>query len=226
MKRRATAISLIELALILSLSAAGAYAFASSNLYSLLQGNIRPEYSFFAYFMPVILWGLLIFGLTTIIVGGLDAGGFIGLVALFSLPSILAHNSVNWFGVFGTEFGLTTSLSFQEALWLAALIVAGYVVLGQMRAFKQSRQRLLDRGADPADIGQVTLNSHLLFLSVAAVALALTAAVGLLSRSLESLTFGRLEHLPWNAILLGLASAVLLAAYLLWLGARRKPKGR
>jgi len=224
MRSRITVFGITELVLITALSGIGTYAFMNSSVYSWVR-NFGEVLNLPLSYVPIVIWGLLsLYGVFNITLRRQGSGGFVFFVTLLSLPSILSHNTLNWLGMSGSEFTLSTSLSFYEMLALGVLIITGYVVLNCMHLFRQARRNLTGRGANPADIESVTLSSYLvLFLAIAA-ALVVTIAIAFLSRNLELLVLDRIRAMPWNVVFIGIGCVLLLAVYLYWLGARRRTK--
>lgn len=161
-----------------------------------------------------------------ITIRGQGSGGFIFFVFLLSLPSILSHNILNWLGISGLGFTLSTSLGFYEMLSLGVLIITGYTVLNRMHLLKQAQRNLTERGANPVDIESVTFNSYLVLILAIVAALITTIAIAFLSHNLELLVLDYIRDMPWNVVFIGIGCVLLLAVYLYWLGARRRPKGQ
>ncbi|MFC1942228.1 hypothetical protein ACFLWU_03310 [Chloroflexota bacterium] len=224
MRSRITMISIAELVLITSLSGIGIYAFINSGIYSRVNEfgeviNLPPSS------IPIVLWGLLfLFGIFSITIRGQGSGGLVFFVILLALPSILSHNTLNWPGIFGSEFSLDTRLGFYEMLVLGILIITGYVILNRLHLFKRVRHNLTQRGASNVDIEIVALNSYLVLTLAIAVALVTTTAIVFLSRSLELLVLDYIRGMPWNVVFIGIGCVLLLAVYLYWMGARRRTK--
>ena len=225
MKPFSAIMSAAELALIAALGGIGAYAFLSSSVYDAVRKYGESHNFAFMLYLPLIIWGLLsVFGMLNIILRNRGSGSFIRLVVIFAAPSLLGHNTVNWPGIFGWNFQLTTSLGFSGMLALGVLIITGYVVLDYLRVFKQSQRNLVARQATPADIESVAGFSYLSLLMAVLSALAATALVAFFSRNLELLVLDYIRKMPWNVVFIGLFCFMLLAFYLYWLGARRRTK--
>ena len=223
--RSLAVISIAELTLIAALSGSGVYALINSEIYSGVRDFGETNNLLIIYYMPIILWGLLaVFGAFNITFRGKSSGSFVWLVALLSLPSLLSYNTVNWLGMLGLDFNKSPGLSFYEMLALGGLTITGYVVLSHMRIFKQLRYNLISREANPADIESVTVYSYLTLLLAIIAALAATMVVAFLSRNLELLVLDYIRDMPWNVVFIGLLCTLLLAVYLYWLGARRRPR--
>jgi hypothetical protein len=226
MRARITIVSIAELTLIAALSGSGTYAFINSSIYSWVK-NFGEAINLPLSYIPIVLWGLLsLYGVFNITLRGQGSGGFVFLVTLLSLPSILSHNILNWLGISGLEFTLSTSLGFYEVLVLGVLIITGYVVLNRMHLFKQARRNLTARGANPVDIESVTFNSYLVLILAIVAALVATIAIAFLSRNLELLVLDYIRDMPWNVVFIGIGCVLLLAVYLYWLGARRRSKNQ
>jgi len=224
MRPRITMISIAELVLIAALSGSGTYAFINSSIYVWVK-EFGEAINLPVSSIPVLLWGLLsLYGVFKITIRGQGSGSFVFFVFLLSLPSILSHNILNWLGISGLEFTLSTSLGFYEMLALGVLIITGYVVLNRMHLFRQARRNLAERGANPVDIESVTFNSYLMLILATAAALVATIAIAFLSRNLELLVLDHIRAMPWNVVFIGIGCILLLAVYLYWLGARRRTK--
>ncbi len=224
MRSRLTMVGIAELALIAALSGSGTYAFISSSIYVWVKG-FGEAINLPVSSIPIILWGLLsLYGVFNITIRGQGSGGFIFFVFLLSLPSILSHNILNWLGISGLGFTLSTSLSFYEMLAPGVFIITGYIILDRMHLFRQARHNLTTRGANPVDIESVTFNSYLVLVLAIVAALVVTTAIAFLSRNLELLVLDSIRIMPWNVVFIGIGCVLLLAAYLYWLGARRRTK--
>lgn len=226
MRPRITMIGIAEPVLIAALSGSGTYAFINSSIYSWVK-NFGEAINLSLSYVPIVIWGLLsLYGVFNITLRRQGSGGFVFFVTLLSLPSILSHNTLNWLGMSGSEFTLSTSLSFYEMLALGVFTITGYVVLNRMHLFKQARGNLIARGANPIDIESVTFNSYLVLILAIVAALITTIAIAFLSRNLELLVLDYIRDMPWNVVFIGIGCVLLLAVYLYWLGARRRPKGQ
>jgi hypothetical protein len=223
MKLHAAITSLAELALIAAMGAIGAYAFLASSIYDAVSAYGTTHAIGFLPYLPVIIWGFITaFGVLNIVLFKRGSGIFAWIVAIFSLPSLLAHNTVNWPGIIGSDFKLTTSLGFNSMLTLGVLIITGYVILNYLRFFKASQHSMEARHTDPADVESINAFSNLsLFITVCA-AVAATALVAFLARGLETLVLGAVKAMPWNIVFIGLVCILALAFYLYWLSARRR----
>lgn len=212
--------------LIAALGGIGAYAFLASSAYDAVRNFSEAHTIGFMPYLPLIIWSIITsFGILNIVFANRDSGSFIWLVVIFSLPSLLAHNTVEWQKIFGFNLKLTTSLSFNSMLALGVLIIAGYIILDYLRVFRQAGQKMTERQVTPADIENVNNFSSLsLFLAVLS-AIAATALVTFLSYSLENLALGFMQRLPWNTVLIGMFCLLLIAFYLYWLFARRRNNG-
>jgi len=217
-------VSIAEIVLIAVLSGSGTYAFINSSIYSWVK-NFGEASNLPLSYIPIVLWGLLsLYGMFNITLRRQGSGGFIFFVTLLSLPSILSHNTLNWLGMSGSEFTLSTSLGFYEMLVLGVLIITGYAVLNRMHLFKQTRRNLTKKGANPVDIESVTFNSCLVLILAIVAALVVTIAIAFLSRNLELLVLDYIRDMPWNVVFIGIGCVLLLAVYLYWLGTRRRSK--
>ncbi len=221
----AAIISAAELVLIATLGGASAYAFNASSAYDAIRqyGELH-NMSLLAY-MPLIIWGVITaFGVLNIVLRNRGSGSFIWLVTIFTLPSLLGQNTVDWSGIMGLNFTLTTSLGFGGMMATGIFIITGYVILDYCRAFKEAEHSMTARQATAADIESISGFSYLALLGTVAIALAATALVAFLARNLELLTLDLMRKIPWNVVFIGLFCFLLLAFYLYWLGARRRDK--
>jgi hypothetical protein len=211
------------MALIAALGGIGAYAFLASSAYDAVRNFGDAHKIAFMGYLPLIIWGIITaFGILNIVLANRGSGSFIWLVMIFSLPSLLAHNTVDWPKIFGWSFKLTTSLGFNSMLALSVLTITGYVILDYLRFFKQSGNSMKERQVSPTDIENVSnFRSTALFLAVLS-ALAATALVACLAILLEKAALGFMQSLPWNVVFVGLFCLLLIAFYLYWLFARRR----
>ncbi|MCL0060548.1 hypothetical protein M1O18_05120 [Dehalococcoidia bacterium] len=246
MRSHITVISIVELMLIAALSGSGTYAFINSGIYSWVK-EFGEAVNLPIYYIPIILWGLLsVVGVFNITFRGGPSDEFVQWVALLSLPSLLSYNTVDWLGIFAwvvTSLPLPPTLSynivnwlgilgsgfntgpgFYEMLGLGVLIITGYVVLNHLHIIKQARHNLANRGANPVDMESVTFYSYLVLILAIVGALVTAAAIAFLSRNLELLMLDHIRDMPWNVVFIGLSCILLLAGYLYWLGAQRRPK--
>jgi len=214
-----------ELVLITTLGGIGAYTFLASGINEYLRNYGEAHAIGFIPYLPIIIWGVLTaVGILRIILAGQGSGLFIWLVMICALPSLLAHNTMDWPGIFGTELKLTTSLGFNSMLALGVLTITGYMILDYLRLFKKAEQSMIARQATPTDIENIGAFSSLSLLIAILGALAATIAVAFLARGLETMTLDFIRHVPWNAVFVGLFCFLLLAFYLYWLTARRRVK--
>lgn len=227
MRPYAAMLNTVELALVAALAGAGSYAFLDSSAYDAVsQYGARNNIGFMPY-LPLIIWSVLtVFGVVSIVLSKRGSGTFIWLVTIFSLPSLLGQNTIDWPGILGLNFKLTTSLGFAGMLAIGIFIITGYIVLDYLRAFKNSEQRLADRGVSNNDIESVSGFSYLALLAAIGGGLAATVVVAFLARHLELLTLDYIRKMPWNIVFIGLFCFLLLAFYLYWLGARRRGRIR
>lgn len=224
MRARLSIVGISELALIGALAGTGTYAFVNSCVYVDVKRLIEAVNLPVSY-IPILLWGLLsVYGLFNITIRGRGSGGFIFFVFLLALPSILSHDILNWPGIVGAEFTISTSLAFYQVLALGVFVVTGYVLLNRLHLFRQTQRSLIARGADPVEIRSVAFSSHLTLALAVVVALAVTAAIAFVSRNLELMTLGYIRHTPWNVMAIGIGCILLLSGYLYWLGAHRRTK--
>ena len=177
-------------------------------------------------YLPLLIWGIITaFGILNIVLANRGSGSFIWLVMIFSLPSLLAHNTMDWPKIFGANFKLTTSLGFNSMLALGVLTIAGYIILDYLRFFREAGGSMAERQVSPTDIENVNNFSSLaLFLTVLG-AIAATVLVAFLAGGLERLALGLMQKLPWNIVFIGVFCLLLIAFYLYWLFARRRNKG-
>jgi hypothetical protein len=212
-----------ELVLIVALGGIGAYTFLASGVYESLKKSGETGY---IPYLPMIFWGVLTaFGVLRIILANRGSGLFIWLIMICALPSLLAHNTVDWPGFFGFDFKLTTTLGFNSMLALGVLTITGYMILDYLRLFKDAAKSMRTRQASPGDIENISGFSNLCLLIAVLGALAATAIVAFLARGLETLTLNFIRNVPWNAVFIGLFCFLLLAFYLYWVSARRREKG-
>jgi hypothetical protein len=214
-----------ELVLIAALGGIGAYTFLASSVFDSLRGYGEAHNVAFIPYLPALIWGVLsVIGILRVILAKKGSGFFIVLVMLCALPSLLAHNSVDWPGIFGMELKLTTSLGFNTMLALGLLTITGYMILDYLRLFKKAEQSMILRQAAPADIETIgAFSSFSLFIAVLG-ALTAATAVAALARGLETLALDFIRDMPWNSVFIGLFCFLLVAFYLYWLSARRRGK--
>jgi hypothetical protein len=214
-----------ELVLITTLGGIGAYTFLASSVYVSLREYGEAHTLGFMPYLPAIIWGILAaVGILRIILANRGSGLFIWLVMICALPSLLAHNTVDWPGILGMNIKLTTTLGFNSMLALGVLTITGYVILDYLRLFKKAEQSMVARQAFPTDVESIGAFSNLSLLMAVVGALAATFIVALLARGLETLTLGVIRSVPWNAVFVGLFCFLLLSFYLYWLSARRRGK--
>ncbi len=223
MRLHAAIASMTELVLIALMGGIGAYAFLASSAYENVKNYGELHNLGFMPYLPLIIWGFTTgFGILNIILLNRGSGIFTWLAAIFCLPSLLAHNTVDWPGVFGWDLKLTTSLGFNSMLALGVLLITGYVILNYLRFFKESERSMMARQATPGDIENVNGFSNLSLFMAVCGALAAAALIALLARGLEAMVIGVVRQMPWNTVFIGLFCLLLLAFYLYWLSARRR----
>lgn len=215
----------IELALIAALAGIGANSFSASGVYQAARDYGQTHNIAILPHLPVIIWGLLtLIGLLNIVLANRGSGFFTCLVMIFSLPSLLAHNTVDWAGILGWEIKLTTGLGFSTTLSLGALTITGYIILSFLRQFKQTTHSMTERRFNPADIESVSSFSHLSLGIAVLSAIGATALVGFLARMLEQAALNYIRQLPWNTVFIGLACLLIIAFYIYWLFSQRRKK--
>jgi hypothetical protein len=226
MRLNAAVARMTELLLIAAMGGIGAYAFLASSAYDAVTHYGAAHHLGFMPYLPIIIWLFITgFGVVNIVVFNRGSGSFTWLALIFSLPSLLAHNTVDWAGMAGLKLNLSTSLGFNSMLALGVLTMTGYVILNYLRFFKESEHSMIARQADQNDIESINGFSNLSLLIAVTGALAATALVAFLARGLENLAIEAVKNMPWNTVFIGLFCFLLLAFYLYWLGARRKSKG-
>jgi hypothetical protein len=227
MKLHAAITSLAELVLIAAMGAIGAYAFLASSAYDAVSSFGQTHQVGFLPYLPLIIWGFITaFGVINIMGFNRGSGVFTWVAAIFCLPSLLAHNTVDWLGIAGSDFKLTTSLGFNSMLALGVLLITGYVILNYLRFFKASEHSMEDRRANPGDVESINgFSNQALFVTVCA-AVAATALVAFLARGLETLVLNAVKAMPWNVVFIGLFCFLVLAFYLYWLTARRREENK
>jgi hypothetical protein len=222
---QAIVINTAEVVLIATLGGIGAYTVLASGVYESLRNYGEAHNVAFMPYLPVIIWGVLsAIGIIRISIAGKGSGFFIWLVIICALPSLLAHNTVDWPGIFGSDIKITTSIGFNSLLALGVLTITGYIILDYLRLFKKAEQSMAARQANLTDITEISAFSGLSLLIAILGALVAVAVVAILARGLETLLLGAIRNLPWNAIFIGLFCFLLLSFYLYWLMARRRGK--
>jgi hypothetical protein len=212
-----------EILLLGILSLCGTLALVNSNAYPLLQKLVSGQAPEILTYLPWMSWGLLfIFGFEAVILRKTGGGSFVWLVVAFSLPALLSFNGLDFPKMLGLNLAIKSQLSFYETLGLAALIMTGYILLGQMSVLKQARLNLIRRSAEMRDIGDVNLKGHLLLLMATCAALTMVIAVALLAHLIETFTVDYLSGIPWRVVSVGLGCILILAVYLYWLGSQRR----
>ena len=225
MKIHSAITGLTEILLIAAMGAIGAYAFLASSVYETVKSFGTEHRVGFLPYLPLIIWFCLAgFGFLNIILFRRGAGAFTWLVAIFSLPSLLAHNTMDWWKITGLEKTLTTTLGFNGTLILGVLTITGYVILNYLRFFKETESNMTKRRADRTDIEDVNGFSNMALLMAIGGTLAATAIIASLARGLENLVLGAVQKLPLYTVFIGLAGILLVAFYLYWLSARRRGK--
>jgi hypothetical protein len=225
MKPRGIIVNAAELVLITALGGIGAYTFLASSVYASLRNYGEAHSIGFMPYLPAIIWaGLTAIGIIRYILANGGGGLFIWLVIICELPSLLAHNTVDWPGIFGTGFKLTTTLGFNSMLALGVLTIIGYMILDYLRLFKKAEKSMAERQADAADIKNIGAFSSLSLVIAMLGALFATVVVAFLARGLETLTLDIIRNIPWNTVFIGLFCFLLLAFYIYWLTARRRGK--
>lgn len=225
MKLHAAITSAAELALIAAMGAIGAYAFLASSAYEAVSDYGQAHSLGFIPYLPLIIWGLITgFGVLNIVLFNRGGGVFTWIVAIFCLPSLLAHNTTDWEGIMGINFKLTTTLGFNSMLTLGVLVITGYIILNYLRTFKETERKMTDKHASPEDIESISGFSNLALFITVCGAVAATALVAFLARGLETLMLGAVRAMPWNVVFIGLFCFLVLAFYLYWLSARRRDK--
>jgi hypothetical protein len=218
-------INAAELVLITALGGIGAYTFLASGIYESIRKYGEAHNVAFIPYLPTIIWGVLTaVGIIRIILARRGSGFFIWLVMICALPSLLAHNTVDWLGLFGSDVKLTTSLGFNSLLALGVLTITGHMILDYLRLFKKAEQSMVARQATSADIESISAFSSLSLLIAVLGALVSVVAVAVLARGLETLLLDAIRKVPWNAVFIGLFCFLLLSFYLYWLTARRRGK--
>jgi hypothetical protein len=212
-------INVAEWALIAIIGLCGTLAFASSGAYSGLHNYLLSHYPEIGKYLIAIVWGFLaMVGIVSITFRRKGGGRFTWLALIFAMPSILAFNKLDIPGLLGLKIELTTGLAFWQVMVLTLGIMAAYLLLNFMRELKLFRLLLGKKGADPADIDNVSVKSHQLLLASLLSAVVLTAAVSLISVNLESFLLPYFSRLPWNIVFIGAGCLLIMAVFIYWLG--------
>ncbi len=173
-------------------------------------------------YIPVIIWFVLfLIGIITVVIRGKGGGRFTWTAIIFTLPSLLAFNSMDLPRIFGLDVNINSNLHFYQLLGLEILIMTGYILINHMYVFKQSHHNLIERGADAADIDNIYLKSHLFLFQSTAAILLMALIVALLSTGLESFTLSFLKQMSWNMILVSLGCILVVAIYIYWIGSKK-----
>jgi hypothetical protein len=223
MRLNAAIASLTEIMVIALVGAIGAYAFLASNAYEAVKSYGAVHHIGFMPYLPLLIWIFISgSGFLNIVMFNRGSGAFTWLAVIFSLPSLLAHNTMDWWGMVGLKLKLTTTLGFNSMLALGVLTITGYVILNYLRFFKESEHSMITRQADQNDIENINGFSNLSLLMAAAGAVAGTALIVFLARGLETLVLDAIRKMSWNTVFIGLFCFLLIAFYLYWLSARRR----
>lgn len=213
----------VELVLIAVISGAGAYAFLSSGIYGALRDyGIMHNIGFIPY-LHLIIWGILTaFGIVRVVLNNKGSGSFAVLNAMFSLPSLLAYNTINWPGILHIDYKFTSSMGFGAVLATGVLIITGYIALNYLRLFRKNEESMAARRVNREHIEAVYSLSGVTLLVTLCSAVAAAIITGLLAFYLESLTLDYLRKIPWNVVFTGAFCFLLIAFYIYWFFARRR----
>lgn len=223
MKLNAAIASLTEIIVIALMGAIGAYAFLASNAYEAVKSYGAVHQIGFMPYLPLFIWMFISgSGFLNIVVLNRGSGAFTWLAVIFSLPSLLAHNTMDWWEMAGMKLELTTTLGFNSMLALGVLTITGYVILNYLRFFKESERSMIKRQADQNDVENINGFSNLSLLMASTGAVAGTTLIAFLARGLETLALDAIHKMPWNTVFIGLFCFLLIAFYLYWLSARRR----
>lgn len=224
---------LFRLTVIVLMSAIGVIAFSESFLGELILHSVCavllwlvttfPALSSLSNFIyPSTLSLLLAFllcigGARSIVVNRKGERGFLMLVTLFFLPSLLPYSIVfsRWLdylsGGFLSVF-LGTRLSYNDSFLLAMLLVIGYVSLWFTGTFKEVTNDLHRRGGDEDDVEKIFVKEHVyLFATMGGALLSLMTFI-ITSMDINVPLIGRLVNEPWGIMVVGLVSSSLILA--------------
>jgi hypothetical protein len=213
---------LSEWALTAAIALCAAVAFMHSNAYTGIEDRLTARYPAIESWLSLILWGLIFVCGIGLVVLARSSGRFVIVALIFFAPSMLSYDSINILKIVGADFPVETTLTFLQTLVLGVSIITGYMLLNSLQLLTLTRNDLLKRRADAADIEKADSRSQAWLAAMVFSSLVTAVIIVLLAESIEKLLLPRLAEAPWNILLAGLVCIIVLAFYLYWLGLRKK----
>jgi len=220
-------ILMLEVALLLAMSAIGAYMLTGSSFDFGARETLAKLAPALAANTPIVVGGVLfLFGVLLCEIGGLRIGLYTWLIALLMTPALLSHNGIHWLAFFGDKVRLSTTIGLNGMMALGTALILCYFIFGHLASLRRERVSMADRGAGTQDIREVTLGKYLTLGLVSAGALLFTALVAFSYRQLGTMASGWIGRIPWNIVVIGLGCLFFIALLLHWLGERRRSEVR
>lgn len=213
----------IQALTILVLSGAATYAFSSSFVFQSLASIAYPLQP---VHLSIITAGFLVLaGILLIIVKQQpNSGLFVSLVALFCVPSVLAHSALDWARLVGAGEEIETGLNVGSALLLAVLVVTGYLLLRFTARFNQSALVAADLGYDRREVESIYSSQHLWGAAVAVGAAILGIIIFLLANLIERNLGGNRDGLSAIILPVGIFCTMALAVVAYWIVTRGRSR--
>ncbi|MBN1188623.1 MAG: hypothetical protein JXA46_02625 [Dehalococcoidales bacterium] len=220
MIKKSYIVNFIEWALVILMSLCCVLGFSHSIAGAGLQGWIADKYPEIGLMLFWIIWLLLfIAGILLAIFAGRN-GAFGWLAAVFILPSLLAFDSINILKVVHLDFGITTTLTFVQALIIGITVMTCHILLNLLNILKKERHVYEERGAGMKDIERAFSGNHIWLWALVTFSILIVSSIILLSAGLSTVLLGPVSGLPWNFVLPGIICILVLAIFLYWLGLR------
>jgi hypothetical protein len=210
MKPKNGHIVIIQLVLVLMMSAAAAYClFPITGLWTIL-----------------VFVGLLLTGVSMIIFPRVGALPFSLLTFTASLPAILSHNILDigkltykGSGFFGqTTLNTTTLIPYWMTLSIGLFLISGYLVLSYLNSLQREYQAAISGNADIPETKKVTSRNTTIAIIYPALAGLSAAALIIPLNVLQPAISEYMQNYSWSIIVFGLISVLLVGGLIYWLG--------
>lgn len=151
-------------------------------------------------------------------------GRLFSLNMLMYFPALLDYSSFNWLGLMINLPG-EPGVSGLWVFGVGMLLQVNYLLLRYTVRFRYTRVELLERGADPKDIDQVSGGQMSYLFMLTSLTAAVTTGIFLAVPRIEKAISGSLSGLPAPHLTVGLIVVVMISTALIFYlrGARQQP---
>lgn len=210
MKPKNGHIVIIQLVLVLLMSAAATYCF----------------FPIIGLWTSLLFAGLLLTGVLMIVFPRTGALPFSLPAFIASLPAILSHNIMD-IGKFSYQgpiwaesptLNITPVISYWMALGTGLFLISGYLVLSYLNSLQKEYQAAVSGDMDIIETKKVT-GRNIIMLVIFPVSAGILAALLIIPlNAVQPAVTGYLQNYSWSIIVFGLISVLMLGGLIYWLG--------